>query len=177
MPRRLRLRNDRKAPLVTPAGVKPLASARKNEASASLTCISSIKHGAEGGQGAIGKPSGHARRREATAEIKASNVFAFQCGITAVLGMAAAAAMVRYSSALRDENSLRRQYVKENDERMKAIRAKAGMPLNLAFAVALMVAGTVLGYCNELIFVTLIAVAAAQLLTAAVVKLIFMRVT
>lgn len=113
----------------------------------------------------------------ATAEVKASNVFAFQCGITAVLGMAAAAAMVRYSSALRDENSLRRQYVKENDERMKAIRAKAGMPLNLAFAVALMVAGTVLGYCNELIFVTLIAVAAAQLLTAAVVKLIFMRVT
>lgn len=112
----------------------------------------------------------------ATAEIKASNVFAFQCGITAVLGMAAAAAMVRYGSALRDEKSMRRQYVIENDERMKAIRAKAGLPLNLFFSVALIVAGVIIGYYNELIFVTLVAVAAVQLLTAAVVKLIYMRI-
>lgn len=60
-----------------------------------------------------------------TAEVKASNVFAFQCGITVAFGAAAVATMVRYARALRDEKSMRRQYVIENDERMKAIRAKA----------------------------------------------------
>lgn len=112
----------------------------------------------------------------ATAEVKASNVFAFQCGITVAFGAAAVATMVRYARALRDEKSMRRQYVVENDERMKAIRAKAGMPLNLFFSVALIVAGVIIGYYNELIFVTLVAVAAVQLLTAAVVKLIYMRI-
>lgn len=69
----------------------------------------------------------------ATAEVKASNVLAFQCGITVAFGAAAVATMVRYARALRDEKSMRRQYVVENDERMKAIRAKAGTPLNLFF--------------------------------------------
>lgn len=48
--------------------------------------------------------------------------------------------------------------------------------MNLAFAVALMVAGVIIGYYNELIFITLVVVAAVQLLTAAVVKLIYMRI-
>lgn len=40
----------------------------------------------------------------------------------------------------------------------------------------MIVAGVIIGYYNELIFVTLVAVAAVQLLTAAVVKLIYMRI-
>ena len=47
---------------------------------------------------------------------------------------------------------------------MKAIRAKAGMPLTLYFAVVMIAAGTVIGYWNELIFVTLVIAAVAQLL-------------
>ena len=108
--------------------------------------------------------------------IRAHNVFAFQCGSTSALGVMALVYVMKYSQALRSDKILRQQYIKAHDERMKAIRAKAGMPLTLYFAVVMIAAGTVIGYWNELIFVTLVIAAVAQLLVAAVVKLIYTRI-
>lgn len=50
------------------------------------------------------------------------------------------------------------------------------MPLTLYFAVVMIAAGTIIGYWNELIFVTLVIAAVAQLLVAAVVKLVYTRI-
>ena len=108
--------------------------------------------------------------------IRGQNAFAFQCGSTAALGVMALACVMRYSQALRSDKILRQQYIKEHDERMKAIRAKAGMPWNLYFSVLMIAVGTIIGYWNELIFVTLVVAAVAQLLVAAAVKLIYTRI-
>lgn len=108
--------------------------------------------------------------------IREHNVFTFQCGSTSALGVMALVCVMKYSQALRSDKILRQQYIKEHDERMQAIRAKAGMPLTLYFAVVMIAAGTVIGYWNELIFVTLVIAAVAQLLVAAAVKLIYTRI-
>lgn len=60
----------------------------------------------------------------ATAEIKASEIFEFQCGITTALGILCLLRIIQYRKALRNDKELQIQYNKENDERMKAIRAK-----------------------------------------------------
>src|SRR5699024_11615494 len=78
--------------------------------------------------------------------IREHNVFAFQCGSTSALGVMALVCVMNYSQALRSDKILRQQYIKEHDERMQAIRAKAGMPLTLYFAVVMIAAGTLIGY-------------------------------
>lgn len=108
--------------------------------------------------------------------IRGHNVFAFQCGSTAALGVMALVCVMKYSQALRSEKIMRQQYIKAHDERMRAIRAKAGMPLSLYFPVLMIAVGTIIGYWNELIFLTLVVAAVAQLLVAAAVKLIYTRI-
>ena len=75
----------------------------------------------------------------ATDEVKASEIFEFQCGITTALGIFALIMMIRYHKTLRSEKELQIQYNKEKDERMKAIRAKAGMPMVLIFSVVIII--------------------------------------
>lgn len=112
----------------------------------------------------------------ATAEIKSNNVFSFQCGLTIALGTLALVCIIRYSKALRNNKKLQEQYIKENDERIKAIRAKAGIPIYLVFSIIMIVVGIIIGYFNELIFITLIATAAIQLLLACAIKLIYTKI-
>ncbi len=75
-------------------------------------------------------------------EVSSSEIFAFQCGLTTALGVLAIVMIIRYSRALRSEKALQIRRNKENDERMKAIRAKADMPTVLIFSVAIIAAGS-----------------------------------
>lgn len=81
--------------------------------------------------------------------------------------------MMKYRAALRDEAKLRLLYNEENDERMKAIRAKAGVPMVLILSLTLVLAGMIIGYWNETVFVVLICVALFQLLASLGVKLYY----
>jgi hypothetical protein len=81
--------------------------------------------------------------------------------------------MMKYRSALKDENKLRLLYNAENDERMKAIRAKAGVPIVLVLSLTLVLAGMIIGYWNATVFIVLVCVALFQLLASLGVKLYY----
>lgn len=111
----------------------------------------------------------------ATEEMKGSNVFEFQVGLAVGLGIMAAFLCIRYRHLLSDEKKLLLQYNRENDERYKAIRQKAGMPMLLITSVILIVAGIVAGYFSEVVFVTLVAAGTGQLLLGCIVKMVYMK--
>ena len=50
------------------------------------------------------------------------------------------------------KKELKIQYNKENDERMKAIKAKAGMPMLLITSIVMIIVGVIAGYFNFTIF-------------------------
>lgn len=93
----------------------------------------------------------------ATEERKGSNVYEFQTGLAVGLGVMAVLLCIRYQQMLSDEKKLLLQYTRENDERYKAIRQKAGMPMLLISSVILIAVGIVAGYFNEVVFITLVA--------------------
>lgn len=109
------------------------------------------------------------------AKLMTSEIFSFQCGIIIGLGLMSLILIIRYSQILPDNTALQKQYNKENDERMKAIRAKAGMPMLLITSVLMIVAGILIGYLNIYVFYTLIAAAFCQLLMGCIVKFIFIK--
>lgn len=111
----------------------------------------------------------------ATAEIKASEVFGFQCGFTLALGVLALMLIFRYQKALTSEEKVQMLFNKENDERMRTIKYKAGMPLLLITSFAMMIIAVVTGYFHVIVFYTLIAASLCQLLVACIVKFIYMR--
>jgi len=109
----------------------------------------------------------------ASALIKESLPFSFQCGFSAAGALVLVFWMMKYRAALRDENKLRLLYNEENDERMKLIRAKAGVPMVLILSMVLVLAGMIIGYWNETVFAVLIAVAIFQLFASAAVKVYY----
>ena len=111
----------------------------------------------------------------ASAAIKDSMSFSFQCGFSAAGSLALAYMLVKYSRALADEQKLKVLYNQENDERMKAIRAKAGVPMVVILSLVLVLVGNIFGYFNETVFFVLICVALFQLFASAAVKLYYMR--
>ena len=110
-----------------------------------------------------------------SAALKDSLSFSFQCGFSAAGSLVLVYMIAKYRRALVDEQKLKTLYHQENDERMKAIRAKAGVPMTVILAVIFVLAGVVIGYFNETIFVVLICVALFQLFVSAAVKLYYMR--
>lgn len=108
--------------------------------------------------------------------VRANAVFSFQCGLTSAMGIGAAACALQYGKALRDARALQRAFVRENDERRRAIRAKAGMPLILVLSLGMIAGGIIAGYWNQAAFVALTAAAALQLLVACGVKLVYTRI-
>lgn len=83
--------------------------------------------------------------------------------------------IVKLSLAINDETKLKILYNKENDERMKTIRSKAGMPLIAITSMLMVVAAIVAGYFNIVVFYTLVIAVAAQLSVSAAVKLYCMK--
>lgn len=111
----------------------------------------------------------------ATIEIKTSMVFGFQCGLTLGLGVSALPLIIRYKKALESEEKLQLLFNKENDERMKAIKSKAGMPMLLITSFIMIIIAVVIGYFDVVVFYTLIVAALCQLVAACIVKFIYMR--
>lgn len=111
----------------------------------------------------------------ATPAITESFIFGFQLGATTALGLLALFLIMRYQKALRNETLLTIQFNKENDERLKAIRAKAGMPMLLFTSIAMILAGVIIGYFNSTVFYVLILTALFQMIVSATVKRIHMK--
>ncbi|HWS30084.1 MAG TPA: hypothetical protein VN512_08250 [Clostridia bacterium] len=105
--------------------------------------------------------------------IENSFLHGFQLRAATALGILAAIFFIRYRSILHDEVKLKHEFNRENDERYKAIRAKAGMPMLLITSSAMIVAAVVAGYFNITVALTLVAAAVCQLLTGLIIKLIY----
>ena len=105
--------------------------------------------------------------------LKDSLAFSFQCGFSAAGSIVLVFWLMKYRGALKGEAKLRLLYNEEKDERMSAIRAKAGIPMVLILSMALVLGGMIIGYFNETVFVVLIGVALFQLLVSLGVKLYY----
>jgi len=105
--------------------------------------------------------------------VKDSLAFSFQCGFSAAGSLALVFWLMKYRGALKDEAKLRLLYNEEKDERMSAIRAKAGIPMVVILSMILVLGGMIIGYFNETVFVVLIGVALFQLLVSLCVKLYY----
>jgi hypothetical protein len=111
----------------------------------------------------------------ASSAIKDSLSFSFQCGLSAAGSLVLVYLLFQYRSALSDDLKLRALYNKENDERMKAIRTKAGVPMTMILSMILVLAGIIIGYFDETVFFVLICVAIFQLFASAAVKFYYMK--
>ncbi|MGI6545633.1 MAG: hypothetical protein ACOX2M_04225 [Fastidiosipilaceae bacterium] len=111
----------------------------------------------------------------ASERIKESFIFGFQFGAAISLGIISIAFLILYRRVLTDDKKLKLQYNKENDERLKTIRAKAGVPMVLITSIFMIIAGIIAGYFNLTIFITLVVAAVSQMLIAAVTKQIYLR--
>lgn len=105
--------------------------------------------------------------------LKDSLAFSFQCGFSAAGSLALVFWLFKYRTALKDEAKLKLLYNEEKDERMSAIRAKAGIPMVLILSMTLILGGMIIGYFNETVFVVLIGVALFQLLVSLGVKMYY----
>ncbi len=101
---------------------------------------------------------------------KDSLVFSFQCGFASAASIGLVFFITHYSKAVKDEEKLRLLYNQEHDERMSAIRSKAGVPMVIVLSLLLVFAGMITAYYNETIFYTLELAALGQLLISAAVK-------
>lgn len=110
----------------------------------------------------------------AMAEMKNSFIFGFQSGAASALGVLSLYLIMKYRQILCDEQKMKMQFNKENDERLKAIRAKAGLPLILITSVTMIIVGVIGGYFNLVVFYSLTA-ALCQLTIAIIVKRVYMK--
>ena len=81
----------------------------------------------------------------------------------------------KFHKALKDDNALRRLYNQEHDERMQAIRAKAGMPVTLFMGAGLQTAGLVATFFDMTVALTLVAAGLAVLLVTLALKAWYSR--
>lgn len=95
--------------------------------------------------------------------------------VTAVVACLALMAP-RYMKALRDEQALRRLWNKEHDERMRAIKARAGAPMVLYTSGAMIAVALLVSHWNMTATLTLLLAATVQVVISAVTKLVCMRV-
>lgn len=99
----------------------------------------------------------------------------FRTGMAIGMGFFALLRMIGLSKAIRDEKALKELYNKEHDERLREIRARAGMPLLLITSVLMLIAALIVGPLNLTIFYTLVIASSAQILIGVSVKLYFMK--
>lgn len=82
----------------------------------------------------------------------------------------------RCLAMLRDEQKLRLGYNRDNDERMKLIRSKAGYPFSVVTAVIMIIAGLLLARVNMTASLTAIACACGQLIVSLVFKAVYSKI-
>ena len=99
----------------------------------------------------------------------------FQFGLMFGLEMLAIINLIKLNKVVKSDKKLKLLYNKENDERLKLIRSKAGMPLLLINSVIKIISGIILGYFNTIIFLTLIITAGIQMLIGLFIKFYCLR--
>ncbi len=109
------------------------------------------------------------------AEFKERTATAFLCGFLLSLGIIACTRIIRYIMILRSTQKLKLQYNKEHDERMKTIRAKAGLPILQFTSLLMIVAGMIVWYASAPAAYALIIAAVCQMLFALAVKIIYSK--
>ncbi|MDW7660777.1 MAG: hypothetical protein SCL54_05030 [Bacillota bacterium] len=102
-------------------------------------------------------------------------VSGFQFGLIFGIGIRAMIEIIMLTKAMKDDKKIKLLYNKENDERMKVIRSKAGMPMVMITSVMMLTAAIVAGYFNIVVFYTLVIAAMVQLTIGATIKLYLMK--
>ncbi len=102
-------------------------------------------------------------------------VAGFQSGLIFGIGIIALIEIIKLTIVMKDDKKIKLLYNKENDERMKAIRSKAGMPMVMITSVMMLTAAIVAGYFNIFVFYTLVIAAMVQLTIGASIKLYMMK--
>lgn len=99
----------------------------------------------------------------------------FRTGMAVGIGGFALIQMIGLGKAILDEKALKELYNKEHDERLRAIRAKAGMPLLLITSVLMLIAALIAGPLSGPIFYTLLIASSVQLLISLFVKMYYLK--
>lgn len=107
--------------------------------------------------------------------LKNMAVFEFQGGALAAICILSSIQIIKYKKILKDDNKLKLEFNKENDERFKTIKSKAGIPIVPIFSVLMIITGIVAGYYNVEVFYILIIVAMCQVVISGIIKLIYMK--
>ncbi len=107
--------------------------------------------------------------------LKNMAVFEFQGGALAAICILSSIHIIKYKKFLKDDNKLKLEFNKENDERYKTIKSKAGIPIVPIFSVLMIITGIVAGYFNIEVFYILIIVAMFQVVISGIIKLIYMK--
>lgn len=107
--------------------------------------------------------------------LKNMDVFEFQTGFITAICILSALNSAKYSKLLNNETKLKLEYNKENDERFKLIKSKAGVPLIIVLSSLMMIVGVIAGYFNLVVFYTLIIAAMCQVLVSGIIKIIYMK--
>lgn len=102
-------------------------------------------------------------------------VFEFQGGLLAGICLLTTVNTIRYNKIIKDDGRLKLEFNKENDERIKAIKSKAGLPFILILSVFMIISAIIAGYFNATIFYTLVIAAVCQMLISFLIKLIYMK--
>ena len=111
----------------------------------------------------------------AAEELKQLDVFEFQMGALMAICILSSFLVMKYGKIVNDDNKLRLQFNEENDERFRAIRMKAGIPMVPVLSVLTLTAGIIAGYFNVTVFYTLVIAAVCQVLISGAVKLLYMK--
>lgn len=107
--------------------------------------------------------------------IRDNDLFHFEHGMLSGIAAVALFRTIRYHRLLNDDIKLKLEYNKERDERIRAIRAKAGRPMILMTSGVIILAGLALSYHYPQVTVALLAVGVGQILVSSLISLIFMQ--
>lgn len=88
----------------------------------------------------------------------ASMIRGFQLGIFIALQIMLLAQIIRYIKGLKDDSTLKKLYVEENDERKKLIKDKIGGAGFNFILCGIATATVISGFFNQTVFVTLLGV-------------------
>lgn len=103
-------------------------------------------------------------------------VIGFSAGLALGGGLLAIINIVRLCRIIKDEKKIRTYFNRLNDERLKEIRRRSGMPMLLYTSLLVLGAAMIASFFNEIVFYTLIAVSMVQLTIGCIVKLYFSKV-
>lgn len=83
--------------------------------------------------------------------------------------------LIKYQKALKNSEKAQNLYIEETDERTKAIRAKAGMPLLPICSLLMITASMIVGYFSNAAFISLVIAALVQLLISGFIKIYYQK--